>query len=93
MTRGYIKSFKMKSKVLAGFLLLAIIFVDGIVPGNGFQMDYRRGRTRNCGPNCWTTQGNPCTRLKCEEVPGKVYRRCETYVTTCYQLVKQYCCI
>ena len=82
----------MKMKVLAGFLLLAIISFDGIDPGNGIQHANVRDR-RNCGPNCWIQQCNPCKRLRCVEVPGKVYQHCETYDTVCCQPKKQYCCI
>lgn len=67
------KVFKMKIKFLTGFLLLAIIFVDGIVPGNGFQRAIRRGGRRNCGLYCITKKCDPCKKLICINVPGKVY--------------------
>ena len=34
------QKFQMKSKILAEFQLLAVIFVDGIVPGNGVEVGY-----------------------------------------------------
>ena len=68
------QKFQMKSKILAEFLLLAVIFVDGIVPGNGWLL--KRSQ------HCTTQECHPCSKVTtC--VHGKQYRSCMYYTSCC----------
>ena len=79
------QKFQMKSKILAEFQLLAVIFVDGIVPGNG-RGGWLFGK---CRQYCTKQECNPCSKVtKCFD--GKQYRSCMYYTLCC--VIKTYCC-
>ena len=70
----------MKSKVIAGFLLLAIIFVDGIIPGKGHEGP-------ECGYKCKVHGCSSCLKSVC------IFSKCLYYYVKCNCEEKLiYCC-